>query len=147
MTLRSANIRDPPIINPNWLETETDQKLAVAAYKRVREVFSTKAMASVLTGPEYFPGIEIQTDEEILEVIRNTMMTIYHAACTCKMGTSNDSMAVVDNKARVFGVRGLRVVDASAFPLLPPGHPQSTVCTLAIRVHSRYYLQFPRYAC
>lgn len=96
-------------------------------------------MASVLTGPEYFPGIEIQTDEEILEVIRNTMMTIYHAACTCKMGTSNDSMAVVDNKARVFGVRGLRVVDASAFPLLPPGHPQSTVCTLTIRVHSGYY--------
>lgn len=44
------------------------------------------------------------------------------------MGTSDDPMAVVDSKARVFGVQGLRVVDASSFPFLPPGHPQSTVC-------------------
>ena len=44
------------------------------------------------------------------------------------MGKRNDSMAVVDSKAKVIGVQGLRVVDAAAFPLLPPGHPQSTVC-------------------
>lgn len=128
VTLRSANMKDSPIINPNWLGTDTDQKLAVAAYKRIRQVFQTKAMASILVGPEYFPGINVQTDKEILEVIKTTMMTIYHAACTCKMGRFNDSMAVVDSKAKVFGVTGLRVVDASAFPLLPPGHPQSTVC-------------------
>lgn len=45
-----------------------------------------------------------------------------------KMGTSDDTSAVVDSRARVFGVTGLRVVDASAFPLLPPGHPMSSVC-------------------
>ncbi|KAJ5233114.1 Dehydrogenase patE [Penicillium chermesinum] len=134
VTLRSASMNDLPVINPNWLETETDQKLAVAAYKRIREVFHTKAMASVLTGPEYFPGVAVQADKEILDVIKNTMMTIYHTACTCKMGSSSDSMAVVDNKARVFGVTGLRVVDASAFPLLPPGHPQSTVYMLAEKI-------------
>jgi choline dehydrogenase-like flavoprotein len=44
------------------------------------------------------------------------------------MGVETDSMAVVDSHARVYGVQGLRVVDASAFPLLPPGHPQSTIC-------------------
>ena len=44
------------------------------------------------------------------------------------MGKANDSMAVVDTKGRVFGVQSLRVVDASIFPLLPPGHPQATVC-------------------
>ena len=44
------------------------------------------------------------------------------------MGRKNDSNAVVDTQGRVYGVRGLRVVDASIFPLLPPGHPQATVC-------------------
>lgn len=85
-------------------------------------------MKSVLAGTELFPGLQVETDEEILEIIKQSMMTIYHAACTCKMGVQNDTMAVVDNRARVFGVSGLRVVDASAFPFLPPGHPQSTVC-------------------
>jgi len=51
-----------------------------------------------------------------------------------KMGKSSDPMAVVDSKARVFGVQGLRVVDASAFPLLVPGHPQSTIYALAEKI-------------
>ena len=55
-------------------------------------------------------------------------MTVWHAACTCKMGRTDDPDAVVDSKARVIGVTGLRVVDASSFALLPPGHPQ--VCAL-----------------
>jgi choline dehydrogenase-like flavoprotein len=85
-------------------------------------------MAPIVIGDEYSPGKDVQTDEEILDYIRNNVMTIWHAACTCKMGTPDDDMAVVDNEARVYGVEGLRVVDASAFPILPPGHPQSTVC-------------------
>jgi choline dehydrogenase-like flavoprotein len=51
-------------------------------------------------------------------------MTVWHASCTCKMGKVDDPDAVVDSKARVIGVTGLRVVDASSFALLPPGHPQ-----------------------
>lgn len=61
-------------------------------------------------------------------------MTIYHAAGTCKMGTSNDSMAVLDSQARVLGAQNLGVVDASSFPFLPPGHPQSTVYALAEKI-------------
>lgn len=102
--------------------------MAVATYKRIREVFQSVAMLSVLAGPEYFPGQRVESDEEILTLIMRTMMTIFHASCTCRMGIRTDRMAVVDHKARVFGVLGLRVVDVSAFPLLPPGHPQSTVC-------------------
>lgn len=49
------------------------------------------------------------------------------------MGTANDTMAVLDSRARVFGTEGLRVVDISAFPLLPPGHPQATVCKFILR--------------
>ncbi len=90
-------------------------------------------MQEVKIGEEYFPGLDAESDEEILEVIRNSVMTVWHASCTCKMGTKDDEMAVVDSKARVFGVDGVRVVDASSFALLPPGHPQSTVCKFSLK--------------
>ncbi|CAG7927784.1 unnamed protein product [Penicillium olsonii] len=134
ITIRSADMADPPVINPNWLATETDQKVAVAAFRRARSIFMTQSMAPVIIGREYFPGYGYQTDSEILAVIKSTLMTIYHAACTCKMGLPGDVMAVVDSQARVFNVTGLRVVDASSFPILPPGHPQSTVYMLAEKI-------------
>ncbi|CAG8104619.1 unnamed protein product [Penicillium olsonii] len=134
ITIRSADMADPPVINPNWLATETDQKVAVAAFRRARSIFMTQSMAPVIIGQEYFPGYGYQTDSEILALIKSTLMTIYHAACTCKMGVSSDVMAVVDSQARVFNVTGLRVVDASSFPILPPGHPQSTVYMLAEKI-------------
>ena len=132
VTIASADMEDPPVINMNWLSTETDQQLAIAAYRRIRDIFHTKAMASILVGEEYFPGKNHSTNAEILNIIQNTVMTIYHAACTCKMGTLDDSMAVLDSHGNVFGVYGLRVVDASSFPILVPGHPQSTVCTASV---------------
>ncbi|KAJ5183895.1 Dehydrogenase patE [Penicillium capsulatum] len=134
VTISSADTADLPIINPNWLSTDTDQNVAIASYRRIREMFHSKAIAPVIVGSEYFPGPQVKTDSEILDIIKKTVMTIYHAACTCKMGVSSDRMAVVDSRARVFGVSGLRVVDASAFPILPPGHPQSVVYMLAEKI-------------
>jgi len=135
VTLRSADTKDLPRINPNWITDPTDIKVAIAIYKRLREAFSSNAMQEVLIGDhEYFPGPAAETDEQILEVIRNTVMTIWHAACTCRMGKREDPMAVVDKDAKVIGVERLRVVDASSFALLPPGHPQSTVYVLAEKI-------------
>lgn len=128
VTISSADTSDLPVINPNWLATETDQEMVVAAYRRARDIFRSEAMAPIVIGDEFFPGDEYETDAEILDIIRDTMMTLYHPSCTCRMGTRDDPMAVVDSRGTVFGVTGLRVVDASAFPFLPPGHPQSTVC-------------------
>lgn len=128
VTIRSSDTNDLPIISPNWLATQTDQQVGVAAFKRIRSAFHGAAMAPIVIGDEYDPGVQYQTDAEILQAIRNSVMTIYHASCTCKMGTRRDPMAVLDNRARVFGVEALRVVDVSAFPVLVPGHPQSTVC-------------------
>lgn len=126
--IRSADMADPPILNPNWLTDPADQEVAVAGYKRVRALLNTTAMDPVLIGSEYFPGNSVQTDAEILNTIQKTASTVYHAAATCAMGRVNDTNAVVDSKARVIGVKALRVVDASAFPFLPPGHPMATVC-------------------
>ena len=130
--IASADAADPPLINPNWLTHPTDVAVAIAGYKRVRQLLATKAIKPVLIGPEYFPGANVTTDEEILHLIRQSITTINHPACTCAMGRRDDKNAVVDSKARVIGVQGLRVVDASAFPLLPPGHPMATVCELVL---------------
>ncbi|RAH68282.1 GMC family oxidoreductase [Aspergillus aculeatinus CBS 121060] len=134
VTLASNDTDILPIVQPNWLSTEADAQMVVAMYRRMREAWHSAAMAPIVIGEEYFPGPKVQTDAEILAVIRQTVMTIYHAACTCKMGTRNDRMAVVDHRARVFGVSGLRVVDASAFAILPPGHPQATCYMLAEKI-------------
>ncbi|KAJ5707287.1 Glucose-methanol-choline oxidoreductase [Penicillium malachiteum] len=134
ITLKSADTADLPIINPNWLEHQADQDIAIAMFKRIRQAFQSHAMSPIVIGEEYYPGTHVQSDTEILEFIKNHIMTLWHPACTCKMGTSSDNMAVVDSRARVFGVDKLRVVDASAFPFLPPGHPQATVYMLAEKI-------------
>lgn len=128
VTIASSSTSDLPIVNPNWLTTETDVEVAVALYKRMREMWNKGPLHAMTIGSEYYPGEHVHTDQDILNVIKESLMTVWHASCTCKMGTRNDPMAVVDSQAKVFGVDRLRVVDASSFPLLPPGHPQSAVC-------------------
>ncbi|UNI19415.1 Choline dehydrogenase [Purpureocillium takamizusanense] len=135
VTLASSDTKDLPIIDPKWLTDPTDVSVAIATYKRIREAFATKAMRGVLTDTEeYFPGPGVKTDEQILETIRKTAMTVWHASCTCRMGKKDDPNAVVDPSAKVIGVSALRVVDASSFALLPPGHPQSTIYALAEKI-------------
>jgi choline dehydrogenase len=128
ITIASADTAVAPLINPNWLTDRADMEVSIAGFKRIREFWKSDAMAPFVIGEEAFPGPETQTDAQIEDFIRKGFNTIYHAACTCKMGPKNDTLSVVDTHAKVIGVQGLRVIDASAFPALPPGHPQSTVC-------------------
>lgn len=138
VTLASADTKDLPLIDPKWLTDSTDIAVALATFKRLRQAFSSNAMRPVLAdNKEYFPGPKVETDDQILQNIRNTVMTIWHASCTCRMGKTDDPMAVVDKDAKVIGVSGLRVVDASSFALLPPGHPQSTVYALAEKISAQ----------
>jgi choline dehydrogenase len=145
ITLKSANALAAPAINPNWLSDPADQELAIAWYRRMREVFTTKEVASQLVeiGVEKYPGLDKESDEQILAAIRDSAITVWHASSTCRMGKSVlrngvreriDEMDVVDSEAKVFGVDGLRVVDASIFLFLPPGHPQSTIYALAEKI-------------
>ncbi|EGX90743.1 choline dehydrogenase [Cordyceps militaris CM01] len=134
ITISSTSVRDQPVINPNWLTDKGDQEVAVALMKRMRQVWATADLQSISDGPEYYPGDKVKTDEELLDNIRDSLMTVWHPSCTCKMGKKDDSMAVIDNLARVYGVQGLRVVDASAFPILPPGHPMATIYALAEKI-------------
>ena len=128
VTLASADAAVHPVINPNFLTDQADVEVAVAGFRRMREFWQSEAMAPLIVGEEAFPGKEVQTDAQIEDVLKKTFNTVWHASCTCAMGLANDSMAVVDSQSRVFGVQRLRVVDASTFPFLTPGHPQSVVC-------------------
>lgn len=134
VSLQSNSMLDPPLIDPAYLTNPTDLELAIQAVKRSRSIMASAALAPIRIGQEYAPGPSVQTDEQIAEYIKNTFFMNWHAACTCKMGRTNDTLAVVDSKARVIGVNNLRVVDASAFALLPPGHPVSTVYGLAEKI-------------
>ncbi|ELR09834.1 hypothetical protein GMDG_04317 [Pseudogymnoascus destructans 20631-21] len=136
VSIRSNDTSDAPVIDPQWLTHPTDRAVAIAAQKRLRELFATKAMKGVVLGDRVYPPATKggETDAQLLAEVGAGFNTVWHAACTCKMGKKEDEMAVVDGKARVFGVRGLRVVDASSFALLPPGHPVSAIYALAEKI-------------
>ncbi|KAI1127336.1 choline dehydrogenase [Nemania abortiva] len=138
VTLKSRNITDLPLVNPNWLTDPIDIEVAIAGYKRVREAFASATIKEILADQtEYFPGPEVQTDDQILSIIRNSLVPTFHASTTCRMGKLEDPEAVVDTNASVIGVTGLRVVDASSFAILPPGHPQSTVYAFAEKISDK----------
>jgi choline dehydrogenase len=134
ITLRSASISDAPLINLNWLTDAADGEVLIAAFKRVRDMWENPAAADIIAGPEFAPGEAVSTDAQILEFIKETSQTIWHASSTCAMGKSVMKGAVVDAKARVFGVKGLRVVDYSVVPFSLPGHPQASVYMLAEKI-------------
>lgn len=80
VTILSADTNDHPVISPNWLLNTTDQEVAVQGFKRARQL----AQASGITvGPEFDPGDAVQTDEQILQWLRETAGTIHHASATC----------------------------------------------------------------
>lgn len=117
--LRSSDPRHHPLIQPNYLESETDLKTLVTGVKFARYLAATKAFAP-FTGNEFEPGSHVRTDDDIREFIRDRAESLYHPVGTCKMGV--DRMAVVDPQLRVHGTQGLRVADASIMPLLPNGN-------------------------
>ncbi|KAG9252054.1 glucose-methanol-choline oxidoreductase [Emericellopsis atlantica] len=135
VTISSNDTNDYPIVDPNWLGDPRDQEIAVAAFQRARAVFGdNEGTRDIVIGEEVFPGLNVSSYDEVLEHIQKSAQASFHASCTCAMGRKKDPMAVLDSQARVYGVNGLRVVDASAFPVLSPGHPTATVYALAEKI-------------
>ncbi|MBD2100352.1 GMC family oxidoreductase [Leptolyngbya sp. FACHB-261] len=117
--LRSLDPKDAPMLQMNYLQSEVDVRKVVFAIKLIRQLFHT-SFFDEFRGAEIAPGAEIQSDEDLEAYIRNSCGTEWHPVGTCKMGT--DSMAVVDPELRVYGVEGLRVVDASIMPTITTGN-------------------------
>lgn len=104
-----------PAINPNYLATQYDQDAILRAFKFIRKLFSTRAIAKYVVA-ETIPGSKTISDTDIMAFIRETAESSYHHAGSCRMGPESDPTAVVDNRLRVHKVNGLRVVDASIMP-------------------------------
>ncbi|HEY9624648.1 MAG TPA: GMC family oxidoreductase N-terminal domain-containing protein [Crinalium sp.] len=119
VSLRSPNPNDPPMIQLNYLENQSDVKRLVDALKLMRQVIQSNAFDE-FRGREVAPGDDVQSDADIEAYIRQTCGTVFHPVGTCKMGT--DPMAVVDSELQVHGVQGLRIADASIMPTIITGH-------------------------
>jgi choline dehydrogenase len=117
--LKSADPRDHPRIQPFYLQTERDRREFRDAVKLTREIFAQKAF-DPYRGPEISPGADVKSDPDIDAFVRARGDSAYHPSCTCKMGV--DDMAVVDPQARVRGLEGLRVADASIMPSIVSGN-------------------------
>jgi choline dehydrogenase len=126
--LKSADAFTYPAIHPNYLATELDRTTQVAGIRFSRKIASAARLAEVIDS-EYAPGTHVQSDEKLLEAVRRTSTTIYHPVGTCKMG--HDVMAVVDDRLRLRGVAGLRVVDASIMPTLTSGNTNAPTIMIA----------------
>ncbi len=132
LELSSAMAQDKILVYPNYLATQEDQKVAIDALKLTRKIVGAPVMADVIAS-EHEPGVQAQTDEQLLEYARNRATTIYHPSGTCKMGPKDDDMAVVDNQLRVYGVSGLRVADCSIMPTLISGNTNAAAIMIGER--------------
>jgi choline dehydrogenase len=117
--IKSADPRAAPAIHPNYLSTRKDCDTMVAGVNALRRIFRAPAMARYIA-EEIEPGAQCDNDDELLDFIRRRCSTTYHPVGTCRMG--QDDKAVVDERLRVRGFAGLRVVDASIMPAVVSGN-------------------------
>jgi choline dehydrogenase len=128
LRIRSADPTAPPEIRINYLSTEADRTANVEALKILRKILRAPALGPYVVD-EVEPGAKVLTDEELLNYCRARGSTIYHPTSTCRMG--NDPLAVVDQRLRLRGIEGLRVVDASVMPDLVSGNTNAAVIMIA----------------
>lgn len=137
--LASNRPEDKPVIDPNFFADPYDMKTLIAGFREARRIFAQPALAA-MTGDEIEPGAQYQSDAEIDQALRKIVNTAYHPTGTCKMGPDSDPMAVVDNRLRVRGVSGLRVVDASVMPGIISGNTSAPTMMIAERA-ARFILE------
>jgi choline dehydrogenase len=119
--LKSNNPLEKPEIRFNYMSHREDWEEMRACVRLTREIVAQKAF-DPYRGEEMQPGAGVVSDEAIDDFIRAKVESAYHPSCTCKMGSPDDPMAVVDPQTRVIGVAGLRVVDSSIMPRVTTGN-------------------------
>ena len=128
LKIKSADPSVPPEIRINYLATETDRAAFIDGIRILRKILAAPALKSYAV-EEIHPGPKVTSDEDLLAFCRQTGSTVYHPTSTCRMG--NDPLAVVDQRLRVRGIEGLRVVDASVMPDLMSGNTNAPTIMIA----------------
>ncbi|QFU77816.1 choline dehydrogenase [Halioglobus maricola] len=126
--IKSAAPEDPPEIKLNYLSTAEDRKAAAEGLKFTRRIMASEALKP-FAPEELKPGPDIETEEELARAAGDLGTTIFHPVGTCKMGS--DPMAVVDDRLRVHGIDGLRVIDASIMPTIVSGNTNAPTVMIA----------------
>ncbi|KAF8590399.1 GMC oxidoreductase [Ramaria rubella] len=134
LSLASSDPSIAPLIDFRYFTDSCgeDAALLVRGVRLARKIAETPPFSEYI-GEEIFPGLNVTSNEDISYLARKASNTVYHSSGTCKMGPSTDEMAVVDERLRVKGLKGLRIVDASIFPTLPTVNPMVLVLTVAER--------------
>jgi choline dehydrogenase len=117
--IRSAHPDVHPAIRFNFLSDPIDRQAMIDGVRMARKIVNAHAMDHI-RGDEHAPGKQVETDEQIIDWIRNNSQTAYHPIGTCRMGQGPNT--VVDEKLRVHGIANLRIADASIFPTMPSGN-------------------------
>jgi choline dehydrogenase len=126
--IRSADPAAAPEIRINYLATDTDRTTNIEGLKILRKILAAPAMKPFIACEEE-PGPQVTSDEDLLAYARQRSSTVFHPTSTCRMG--NDPLAVVDQRLRVKGIDGLRVIDASIMPDLVSGNTNAPVVAIA----------------
>jgi choline dehydrogenase len=127
---RSTNVFEDPLIQPNYLSHNLDQEVMVAGMKIIRGLLHSPTMAKYLVA-ETVPGIETQTDEQLLDFCKSHGSTGYHLVGTARMGPKTDPSSVVDSSLKVHGLENLRVIDASVMPTITSGNTYAATLMIA----------------
>jgi choline dehydrogenase len=128
--IKSGSYEQAPAISPNYLSTDEDRKVAADSLRVTRNIANQPALAKYKP-QEFKPGVEFQTDDELVRLAGDIATTIFHPVGTAKMGKASDPMAVVDSRLRVLGVNGLRIADASVMPTITSGNTNSPTLMIA----------------
>jgi choline dehydrogenase len=128
--IKNPDPRAAPAILHNFLATPGEQRAAVDALRITRRIACGDALARFQL-EEMLPGLDCSSDEALLAYARQSVITVFHQSCTCKMGPDRDRMAVVDARLRVRGLERLRVVDASVMPTVPSGNTNAPTLMIA----------------
>jgi choline dehydrogenase len=126
--IKSADPLAHPAIQPGYLATEEDRRVAIDSMRFTRRIMAAPALAQYRP-EELKPGADIESDEALQRAAGDLGATIFHPVGTCKMG--NDALAVVDDRLRVRGIAGLRVIDASIMPRIPSGNTNAPTVMIA----------------
>jgi len=130
--LRSSRPEDAPLIQPNYLSTEEDRKVAADSIRVTRRIVAQPALQKYFP-VEYLPGDDVRDDDEesLIKAAGNIGTTIFHPVGTAKMGRRDDRLAVTDERLRVIGLQGLRIADASVMPTITSGNTNSPTMMIA----------------
>ena len=127
---RSSDPFTAPLIQPNYLAAESDRRVLLAGMKIARKLISSPPLQKYYEREE-FPGVQAQSDDDLMEAAKKRGTTTFHLMGTCRMAPDSDPTAVVDDQLKVRGLAGLRVVDASIMPTMPSANLNASVLMIA----------------